>query len=1681
MSSHALLRSAQRAHAYVKLSAAFLLTGALWNAQAAFQVVETFNSLNTGALNGQNGWVALVTNTTTPSTTVTVAVDPEVPVNKVLSNTAADDAYKLLATPIANASGGTMFYRVRVNSLTNDVSFGLSDANPPVLGDFNTFAIQNNVTGSAGGFGSRDGSGSNGVSTSGPGGFGNRTPLFNLVSGAWYNIWLVADTTADTYRLYVQRDGDAAYSTQTEIVSPDGAWNFRKAVSTNPLYAFAMLSNSANTRLMIDDIYVDTSAVPNLINPVLATPSDTDGDGLNDTWETFYFGNLTAQNGSGDPDGDGANNEAEETALSDPTVALSTPLDTDADGLRDDWEVTNFTNKTAQNGSGDPDGDGATNLQEFTANTDPNSFSSFPDSDGDGLNDAWETRFFLGLTAQNGGGDADGDGASNSAEYAAGSDPTNVNWTPTKAALKNRWSFNGDLTDSVGGSNATIVDPDSNATVGGVVTQNADSVTLTGGVSTTSAAVKLGANLIGGKTTPVTLEFWATQNAVQNWGRVFDFGSATNEYFFMSWTRTTNSAQDQVEWIDGTVAYNKPDTNGGFALGTKYHIVLTLVPAAYTNGAITAGTRVTWYIAPATNTTTPPAKGTFDTPYTLAALNDLNNWIGRSMWTNDNVANATYDEVRIWNGALTNDELTTYQLAGPNGFAFTDTDGDGLSDPWEITYFGNLSQTGSADPDGDTHNNFAEYNAGSNPTVATSVPNDIDGDGLPDSWELTNFNNLNQTPAGDPDGDRATNLQEYLAGSVPNSASSFPDTDSDGLNDAWEQFYFSSLQYDSYADPDDDSYDNYSEQNTFFTNPNDYMSSPDSDADGLPDGWEIHYFKLSGETGLLNYNTIFPRQSGTDDPDADGFNNAFELAFLTNPNLATSVPGDIDGNGTNDGPVLKFGGDLINTTSFDAGLNWNDAAAPVAGKTYIVSINGLRTPTADGTYTFAGDKLVLTTAGTNVGTLIWKTNSPVTFPILQMDGGMINQAAGTAAIQINGSVLVTKTSTLWANNGDILVNAPISGTGDLVLTGGRLVTFAGVNTRTGSLSVTNTAGFTLASTGRMTFKPGAVGVSNAIGGTGPVVFNGGFIIDASTASATLGDAWNLVTTTGAKTYGATFSVVGYASDGAAAGVRKWTSLGTAPFYQFDEATGALTVVNNPDADNDGLVDTWEISNFGDLSRNGSGDFDNDGSTDAQEFAAGTNPTLDTSWPDTDADGVKDSFELATFGNLTTATATDKDGDTLLDTWEVTYFGSIATQNGTVDSDGDTHSNATEQTARSNPALAASVPGDINADGVADGHLMRVADGVDTTSFNAGLNWIDTLAPVAGENYLVDLASLRTPTDAANYAFAGANLVLFTNGNLLVKGTGVLTFPNLVLDGGRLHNGINSNTVGTIEGAISVTRASEIYAQNNGFIFNAVISGSANLNITGAGLVTFAAANTWKGALSVLNTSGFALASTGSFNFAPGANGITNAITGTGQVTLNGTFNINTSAASTASGSSWNLVATTGAKTYGATFTVTGFTPDSGTVGARKWTSGIYTFDEATGALSVAGASVSALQAWRLEKFGSTDNAGNAADTFDFDNDGRANLLEYALGTDPTVANSGAVATVANTGGVLTLTFNHIGDATLTYVIEASANLTTWETAQSYIGFTTAGATTYTDGTTLGAGVRRFLRLKVIAP
>jgi autotransporter-associated beta strand protein len=221
--------------------------------------------------------------------------------------------------------------------------------------------------------------------------------------------------------------------------------------------------------------------------------------------------------------------------------------------------------------------------------------------------------------------------------------------------LAHRWSFNGNLTDSAGSSNAVVVDIGADNT-----TLSSADITLTGGSRTASGYVSLGSGLLPKDGTPVTIELWATQVALQTWARIFDVGASSTENLFMAWSQTTSST-DRVEWKDGTTS-TKDNTLAPYTSGVKYHIAMVIEPGAGAAGT----TRVTWYAASASAGSLGAAKGTFDTSNTLANLTDTNFWLGRSEYTSDPVANASYDEVRIWNRAFTASDLDALHTLGPD-------------------------------------------------------------------------------------------------------------------------------------------------------------------------------------------------------------------------------------------------------------------------------------------------------------------------------------------------------------------------------------------------------------------------------------------------------------------------------------------------------------------------------------------------------------------------------------------------------------------------------------------------------------------------------------------------------------------------------------------------------------------------------------------------------------------------------------------------------------------------------------------------------------------------------------------------------------------------------------------------------------------------------------------------------
>jgi autotransporter-associated beta strand protein len=917
---------------------------------------------------------------------------------------------------------------------------------------------------------------------------------------------------------------------------------------------------------------------------VTATAVDSDGDGMTDIYEIANGldpndnGSINPVNGaSGNLDGDFATNLEEFIAGTGANNALDDPLNTDNDGLPDAYEVANFGNTTSQTGATDYDGDFDSNLLEFTNGTAANSAASFSDTDADGLGDGWEIEYFTTIATKDGTLDSDGDLFTDLEEYQYGSNPNDSSFSPAFAKLKHRWSFTNNLVDSVGTSDATI----ENLAGTNVVTQNATSVTFAGGAKAASQWVKLGSNLLPSRNTPCTIQLWATYSGVQNWSRVFDFHNSTAETLFMSWSVAGTNGTDRVGWVDAA-NLTSDNTNGYLSGTTKYHIVMTIEPSPTTPGS----SLVKWYSAPeydgVTNLAIGAPRGSATVANSLALMNDAINAIGYSAFA-DNAPNATYDEVRIWDGALPQWAIQGLHEQGADNATQPDSDTDGLPDAFEEFYFGDgvLVHGPASNPDSDSGTNLEELLAGSDPNNALSDPFDTDLDGLPDAWELSFFDDLDETAGGDPDGDFALNSEELSASTDPSLYTSFPDVDNDGMSDAWETFYVGNLSDNGSSDTDGDNL-NLLAEFVGKSLPNDPLSpgaaDGDADNDGLPDRWETAWF---GATTLATAN-------GAGDADSDGATNLAEYEATSDPLDVDSTPTDVNGDGTPDQHVFH-------------GFN-----APGSG---VQDKDGEATP--------------FTTRLANSGTTI-----PSADPNLDLDTTAGTLALTTSSSDINGQVNMAGLEALgiplsslgFTGNQDFrirahYVNLPALGGFDQI----------------GAYVGTSTTSMTRAAAIGGNYQ--ALGVNTAAANDSAATFGAAGTAGAAGRDLTviiqrIGGVWSMSCNDNASNPGAQPAFLdGNGSLQAGIFVLDQNVHKTAVLESF---TAVSFGASSPDADDDGMDDAWEIANFGNTGRDGTLDFDFDGVSDLAEFAFNGNPssgsslgTITSALLDTNANGQKE--------------------------------------------------------------------------------------------------------------------------------------------------------------------------------------------------------------------------------------------------------------------------------------------------------------------------------------------------------------------------------------------------------------------------------------------------------------------------
>ncbi len=119
-------------------------------------------------------------------------------------------------------------------------------------------------------------------------------------------------------------------------------------------------------------------------------------------------------------------------------------------------------------------------------------------------------------------------------------------------------------------------------------------------------------------------------------------------------------------------------------------------------------------------------------------------------------------------------------------------------------------------------------------------------------------------------------------------------------------------------------------------------------------------------------------------------------------------------------------------------------------------------------------------------------------------------------------------------------------------------------------------------------------------------------------------------------------------------------------------------------------------------------------------------------------------------------------------------------------------------------------------------------------------------------------------------------------------------------------------------------------------------------------------------------------------------------------------------------------------------------------------------------------------AWALRTLG-TANPLVAGMLRDPDNDGLFNVLEFALGLNPASGNLTGLPAATLSGGQLQLTYTRYAGCDLTYIVEASDNLSSWSTSGISETMTgSAGSQQTWRATVSAAGGRRYMRVRVVA-
>jgi hypothetical protein len=255
-----------------------------------------------------------------------------------------------------------------------------------------------------------------------------------------------------------------------------------------------------------------------------------------------------------------------------------------------------------------------------------------------------------------------------------------------------------------------------------------------------------------------------------------------------------------------------------------------------------------------------------------------------------------------------------------------------------------------------------------------------------------------------------------------------------------------------------------------------------------------------------------------------------------------------------------------------------------------------------------------------------------------------------------------------------------------------------------------------------------------------------------------------------------------------------------------------------DSDSDGLVDWWELKNFGNLAQTASGNSDSDGLTHLQEYHLGTNPLV----ADSDSDGANDGAEVAAG---TSPLDSDSDDDLMPDGFELTHgLNPIDPLDDLDDKDGDRIPNYYEYVRGTSPSNAASVPATDYTVNPAGGPYTTIAAAVTDAKSAVGdcriilvkrATYATSGITLDGKRILLlgeqgasppEIVSQdANPCVRLNYNGAAVNGMLLRNQSILNNAKGVTVSTTTVGGHARIANCIITGNYSNSGGGVYITK------------------------------------------------------------------------------------------------------------------------------------------------------------------------------------------------------------------------------------------------------------------------------------